>query len=208
MINILLYFALLCLITFFDKLKIEINVRKYQLNPLKIKIGGFKELNDKICQFFDFITENKKLNRLLEILSYWFDFGKIIIFTNTLKNAFKLHVFLSTKGYEPLILHSNLKNVERLKTLYIFKNSLYKILIATSLASRGLDFFNLNLVINFEVPTSFQDYINRIGRTGRIGNKGTAITFVKKNEKKINYILKKINDLNNGLENISILYEK
>nr|BAS01607.1 ATP-dependent RNA helicase [Lotharella vacuolata] len=186
---------------------IEINIRRYQINPLKIKIGGFKELNDKICQFFEFVTIDKKLNRLLEILSYWFDFGKIIIFTNTLSMACKVHFFLSNKGYDPLILHSKLESIKRLKALYIFKNSLQKILIATSLASRGLNFFNLNLVINFEVPTSFRDYINRVGRTGRMGNKGTAITFVNKNEKKINQILKKINDLNNSLENVSIIYE-
>ena len=139
-------------------------------------------------------------------MSYWFDFGKIIIFTNTLKTAFKLYYFLIEKGYDPLILHSKLESSKRLKTLFVFKNSLHKILIATSLVSRGLDFFNLNLIINFEVPISFQDYVNRIGRTGRIGNKGTAITFIKKNEKRINMIFKKINNLNNGLENISIIY--
>mmetsp|Transcript_24201 Transcript_24201/g.47414 ORF Transcript_24201/g.47414 Transcript_24201/m.47414 type:complete len:179 (+) Transcript_24201:796-1332(+) len=176
------------------------------MSSLKIRIGGFKELNEKIHQFFEFIMENKKTERLLEILSYWFDLGKIIVFTNTLRSAFKLYEFLIVAGYDPLILHSKLESSKRLRTLFIFKNSLHKILIATSLVSRGLDFFNLNLIVNFEVPISFQDYVNRIGRTGRIGNKGTAITFIGKSEKKINLIFKKINILNNGLENISIIY--
>mmetsp|Transcript_2870 Transcript_2870/g.5494 ORF Transcript_2870/g.5494 Transcript_2870/m.5494 type:complete len:205 (-) Transcript_2870:3108-3722(-) len=187
---------------------IELNIRRYQFKSLKIRIGGFRELNDKIHQFFEFVIGNRKTDRLIEVLSYWFDFGKIIVFTNTLKTAFKIYEFLVQKGYDPLILHSKLENSRRIKSLFVFKNSIHKILIATSLASRGLDFFNLNLIINFDVPTSFQDYINRIGRTGRIGNKGTAITFIGRKEKKINMIFKKINNLNNGLENISIIYEQ
>jgi ATP-dependent RNA helicase DDX46/PRP5 len=89
---------------------------------------------------------------------------------------------LLKKGYLCGLIHGGLDANDREYTLYEFKKGLKNILIATSLAARGLDIKDVVLVINYRCPNHLEDYIHRIGRTGRAGNKGTAITFITKQE--------------------------
>ena len=90
----------------------------------------------------------------------------------------KLADELFKRGFKADAIHGNKRQSQRLKTLDKFKKSYINILIATDVASRGLDIPNVSHVINYEAPESYETYIHRIGRTGRADKKGTAITFI------------------------------
>jgi ATP-dependent RNA helicase DDX46/PRP5 len=81
-------------------------------------------------------------------------------------------------GYPSLVLHGAMDPDDREFTIYDFKKGVINIMIATSVCARGLDIRSIVLVVNFKCPNHLEDYIHRIGRTGRGGNKGTAITFI------------------------------
>lgn len=183
-------------------------VNRFFTVSTKIRIGSNNFINNSISQFFEFLRIDYKITRLVEILSFWFDLGKIIIFTNTSVCCMKVFKKLKYLGYPMLFFHSQMNQVDRMITLYSFRNALVKILVSTSLTSRGLDFKNLNLIINYNHPTSIEDYINRIGRTGRLGNRGTSITFVTTKEIEIfNKILDIITGSNAGLNNLTFLFK-
>lgn len=80
-------------------------------------------------------------------------------------------------GYKSLVLHGGMDPQDREFTIHDFKKGIKTIMVATSICARGLDIKSIVLVINFQCPNHMEDYIHRIGRTGRAGNKGTAITF-------------------------------
>jgi ATP-dependent RNA helicase DDX46/PRP5 len=94
------------------------------------------------------------------------------------EKADKLLGDLMHHGYSPLSIHGGKDQMDRDSTIADFRVGVTKILIATSVAARGLDVKNLNLVINFDTPNHMEDYVHRVGRTGRAGNKGTAYTFI------------------------------
>jgi len=83
-----------------------------------------------------------------------------------------------SRGFKADAIHGNKRQSQRLRTLDKFKNSHINILIATDVASRGLDIPNVSHVINYEAPENYETYVHRIGRTGRADKKGTAITFI------------------------------
>ena len=85
---------------------------------------------------------------------------------------------LAKYGYDTLVLHGAMDPTDREFTIYDFKKRIKTIMISTSVCARGLDIKEIILVVNFKCPNHLEDYIHRIGRTGRAGNKGTAITFV------------------------------
>mmetsp|Transcript_32640 Transcript_32640/g.45585 ORF Transcript_32640/g.45585 Transcript_32640/m.45585 type:complete len:170 (-) Transcript_32640:1047-1556(-) len=147
-------------------------------------MGERSKINSNISQFFEYIEIFKK-QRLLEIISYWYVKGSVIVFVNTIKSAQLVNKLLIEAGYKSKSLFGTQSQIERMITLYSFRNENNSILVSTSLASRGLDFKNVNLVINFDIPSSLEEYINRIGRTGRLNKKGTAITLINSSKDKI-----------------------
>ena len=90
----------------------------------------------------------------------------------------KLSKSLGERGFQTASIHGNKSQNQRQRALDGFKNNGVKILIATDVASRGLDIDDVTHVINYDAPVSYEDYIHRIGRTGRAGKKGIALTFV------------------------------
>ena len=90
----------------------------------------------------------------------------------------QLHKELVQRGFKAAAIHGNKTQFQRQRALLKFRNNEIQILLATDVASRGLDITNITHVINFDLPETMEDYIHRIGRTGRAGNKGTALTFV------------------------------
>ena len=90
----------------------------------------------------------------------------------------KLANELLRRGIRVAVIHGNKSQGQRQKALEQFKNNQISVLIATDVASRGLDIPDVSHVINFDMPATYDDYIHRIGRTGRAGKKGTALTFV------------------------------
>jgi ATP-dependent RNA helicase RhlE len=106
------------------------------------------------------------------------EFDKVIIFGQTKHGVEKLSNMLSDRGFKTQSIHGNKNHSQRQKALNSFKDNSTKVLVATDVAARGLDIPNVSHVINYELPSTHEDYIHRIGRTGRGGNMGKALTFI------------------------------
>ena len=102
----------------------------------------------------------------------------MLIFGRTKHGIEKLNRQLTERGFRVGALHGNRSQGQRQRTLKSFKQDEISILLATDVASRGLDIDNVSHVINYDLPETYDDYIHRIGRTGRMNKKGTALTFV------------------------------
>lgn len=105
-------------------------------------------------------------------------FDKVLIFGSTKHGIEKLNKELTFRGFKTGALHGNKKQSQRRRVLESFKKNEIQVLLATDVASRGLDIENVTHVINYDLPQTYEDYIHRIGRTGRAGKTGTALTFV------------------------------
>ena len=128
-------------------------------------------------------SESEK-NKILSQILYKLN-GSIIIFTDTKKGADNLSYFLYSMKFRSCAIHGNKKQFQRQSAIQNFTNGHIPILIATDVASRGLDFPNVNYVINYDLPKNLEDYIHRIGRTGRMGQQGTAISLINETNKPI-----------------------
>jgi ATP-dependent RNA helicase RhlE len=105
-------------------------------------------------------------------------FDKVLVFGRTKWGIEKLARALSERGFQVASIHGNKSQYQRQKAIEYFKSSKVKILLATDIASRGLDIDNVTHVINFDLPENYEAYVHRIGRTGRADKKGVALTFV------------------------------
>ncbi|MBI3342400.1 DEAD/DEAH box helicase [Candidatus Curtissbacteria bacterium] len=123
------------------------------------------------------ISREKKIDQLHDLLIQD-GFERVLIFGRTKWGVQRLSDELVSRGFKAGVIHGNKRQSQRQKTLEQFKNNQIKILLATDVASRGLDIKNVSHVINYDMPNSYEDYIHRIGRTGRADQKGAAITFV------------------------------
>lgn len=106
------------------------------------------------------------------------DFSKVLIFGRTKHGVEKLSKVLSERGFKAESIHGNKSHSQRQRALGNFKDSRSNVLVATDVAARGLDIPDVSHVINFELPATYDDYVHRIGRTGRNNKKGKALTFV------------------------------
>lgn len=134
-----------------------------------------------------------KINLLQLMLQDQAEFNRVIIFTKTKGNADNLYKFLSRKSMgEIRVIHANKGQNTRINAMEAFKEGEVRILVTTDVASRGIDIDRVSHVINFDVPLVYEDYVHRIGRTGRAHNLGQAITFANPAEQ---YHLEKIQKL-------------
>ncbi|MFH1402590.1 MAG: DEAD/DEAH box helicase [Patescibacteria group bacterium] len=106
------------------------------------------------------------------------EFNKVLIFGRTKIGVERLSELLSRRGFKAQSIHGNKNHSQRQQALRLFKSDEINILVATDVAARGLDIPNVSHVINYELPSSYEDYIHRIGRTGRCGKTGKALTFI------------------------------
>ena len=106
------------------------------------------------------------------------EFNKVLIFGRTKWGMEKLSKALSERGFRAMAIHGNKSQNQRQRALQEFKSDNLQVLIATDIASRGIDIEDVSHVINYDAPSSYDDYVHRIGRTGRAGKKGVALTFV------------------------------
>lgn len=123
------------------------------------------------------ISRDKKVDQLHDLLIQD-GFDRVLIFGRTKWGVQRLTDELVSRGFKAGVIHGNKRQSQRQKTLEQFKNNQISILLATDVASRGLDIQNVSHVINYDMPNSYDDYIHRIGRTGRANKKGSALTFV------------------------------
>lgn len=158
--------------------QVEILARKVLNKPVELQVGGRSVVNKDITQLVEVRPESDRFLRLLEILGEWYEKGKILIFVHTQEKCDALFKDLLRSGYPCVSLHGGKDQTDRESTLADFKSNVCNILIATSIAARGLDVKDLELVVNFDVPNHYEDYVHRVGRTGRAGKKGCAITFI------------------------------
>lgn len=106
------------------------------------------------------------------------EFRKVLVFGRTKRGVNKLEASLISRGFKAVAIHGNKSQGRRLRALKMLKNNEVQILLATDVASRGIDIEDVTHVINYDVPGTYDDYVHRIGRTGRMGKKGVALTFV------------------------------
>lgn len=118
-----------------------------------------------------------KIDTLIDLLRQT-GFDKVLIFGRTKHGVEKLTTLLKQKGFSAESIHGNKNHGQRQKALKLFKESHAKILVATDVAARGLDIAGVSHVINYELPATYEDYVHRIGRTGRGGKTGRALTFI------------------------------
>jgi len=159
--------------------QMEALARRVLENPLEIQVGGKSVVADTVTQYVEVLEEDQKFFKLLEVLGNYYDPEKrVLIFVDTQDAADNLFKELVGKGYACLSLHGGKEQVDRDQILNDFKTGDCPVLVATSVAARGLDVKQLHLVINYEAPNHLEDYVHRCGRTGRAGNFGVAYTFI------------------------------
>ncbi|XP_022731367.1 DEAD-box ATP-dependent RNA helicase 56-like isoform X2 [Durio zibethinus] len=120
------------------------------------------------------LEKNRKLNDLLDAL----DFNQVVIFVKSVNRAAELNKLLVECNFPSICIHSGMSQEERLTRYKGFKEGHKRILVATDLVGRGIDIERVNIVINYDMPDSADTYLHRVGRAGRFGTKGLAITFV------------------------------
>lgn len=121
--------------------------------------------------------KSQKIEKLHDLLIQA-EFNKVLVFGRTKWSVEKLSQDLASRGFKVGAIHGNKSQPHRQRVLQDFKSDKIQVLLATDVASRGLDIENVSHVINFDTPESYDDYIHRIGRTGRANKKGIALTFV------------------------------
>lgn len=149
--------------------------RAYMKLPVRIEIAPQGTTAEKVTQELFFISRPDKA-RLLEKLLYEYR-GSVLVFSRTKHGAKKIAASVKVLGHAVTELHSNKSLSQRREALDGFRNGKYRILIATDIAARGIDVQGIELVVNYDLPDSPEDYIHRIGRTARAGASGHAISF-------------------------------
>ncbi|KAK1062861.1 pre-mRNA processing RNA-helicase [Friedmanniomyces endolithicus] len=161
--------------------KLESLARKALTRPLEILVGGRSVVAAEITQIIEVRTEDTKPHRMLQLLGELHDVdedARSLIFVERQETADKLLMFVNKKGYPGVSIHGGREQNDRDQAIADFKNGASPVMVATSVAARGLDVKQLKLVINYDSPNHKEDYVHRVGRTGRAGNTGTAVTFV------------------------------
>lgn len=158
----------------------EAHARRILNKPIEIQVGGRSVVCKDVDQKVEIIEEDDKFLRLLPILQkHVNNQTSAIVFVSKQEKADSLLEDLM-QAYDPncLALHGGIDKDDRISTFASFKGGHTKVLVATSVAARGLDVKNCICVVNYDVPNHYEDYVHRCGRTGRAGNKGFAYTFI------------------------------
>jgi len=148
---------------------------RHMKKPVRVEVAPAGTVAQNVDQEL-FIVDRKDKLRLLEKLLKDYA-GTVLVFTRTKHAAKKVKSVVEKMGHAAAEIHSNRSQAQRKAALQGFKSGKYRILVATDIAARGLDVSNIELVVNYDVPAHPDDYVHRIGRTGRAGLSGKAITF-------------------------------
>ncbi|MCK4739574.1 MAG: DEAD/DEAH box helicase [Deltaproteobacteria bacterium] len=151
--------------------------KKYMKKPKKVKVDAVDLVSSQIKQVFYEVRHSDKLKALTRILDVY-DPGLTIVFCHTKREVDELSGKLQQLGYDAGAIHGDFTQNFRDEVIYKFKKGKIDILVATDVAARGLDIKNVSHVINYSIPQNPDAYVHRIGRTGRAGAEGIAITFV------------------------------
>jgi len=156
--------------------------RKFTQNPCEIYVDDESKLTlHGLQQYYVKLTEaqkNRKLNDLLDAL----DFNQVVIFVNGVRRCKELNKLLVECNFPSMCIFGGLNQEERLDRYNKFKEYKSRILVSTDIFGRGVDFERVNIVFNYDMPEKADQYLHRVGRSGRFGTKGLAITFVSSSE--------------------------
>ena len=156
----------------------EVSLKK----PITVAINNQGEFAKNVQQTIYVVDKERKC----ELLSFMIgsqNWHQVLVFTKTKQSADEVGDYLSKSGLKTLVLHGDKAHSQRTKAVNAFKENAIRVLVATDIASRGLDIEDLPHVINYELPGDAEDYLHRAGRTGRAGKEGRAISLVCKEEK-------------------------
>lgn len=157
--------------------QIEFLTKTFLNNPVMVSVKT-QDTAENVDQDVVFVTNHEyKLEQLHELLVES-EFSKVLIFGETKHGVERLTMNLIDRGFKAASIHGDKTQPKRQRALNEFKRDDIQILVATDVAARGLDIPNVSHVINYDIPKTYEDYIHRIGRTGRAGNVGKALTFV------------------------------
>jgi len=152
--------------------------KKFTVHPLEIYVDDESKLTlHGLQQYYVKLSEsakNRKLNDLLDAL----DFNQVIIFVNGVRRCKELNKLLVECNFPAMCIFGGLPQEERLERYNKFKEYKSRILVSTDMFGRGVDFERVNIVFNYDMPEKADQYLHRVGRSGRFGTKGLAITFV------------------------------
>ncbi|MBI5690763.1 MAG: DEAD/DEAH box helicase [Verrucomicrobia bacterium] len=146
-------------------------------DPVKVEIGRQRSPAETVSHAFYPVVASQKFD-LLQLLLERTEFKSVIIFSRTRMGADRIAHRLKHSGHTVGVLHSDRNQRERIEALEGFRSGKYEVLVATDIAARGLDIAGVSHVINYDVPENPEDYVHRIGRTGRAQNTGDAFTLV------------------------------
>lgn len=152
--------------------------KELQTSPRRIDVGGETHKRDNIAQKVLYIDDDAHKHRLLRHLLSTEVQGQAIIFTATKREAEELAQALGDEGHSTVALHGDLQQKVRTRMLNRLRRGEARVLVATDVAARGIDVPAISHVFNFDLPRNAEDYVHRIGRTGRAGASGIAISFV------------------------------
>ena len=167
---------------------------KYLNKPERIAVGSLSSPIEKIKQETFQVNQDKKYHELINQLVE--RSGSILVFVKTKHGADKIVKRLKYDGHSADAIHGNLRQSKRDRVITGFRNGNSRILIATDVAARGLDIPLIQHVINYDLPQVPEDYIHRIGRTGRAGKEGSALTFLTPSDKSMWNSISKLIDPN------------
>ncbi|TFL06573.1 P-loop containing nucleoside triphosphate hydrolase protein [Pterulicium gracile] len=158
--------------------EIRVTCKKFMANPLEIFVDDETKLTlHGLQQHYvqlEEVGKNRKLNELLDSL----EFNQVVIFVKSVARAIELDKLLVSCNFPSISIHSALQQEERIKRYSAFKAFEKRILVATDIFGRGIDVERVNIVVNYDCPPDADSYLHRVGRAGRFGTKGLAITFV------------------------------
>jgi ATP-dependent RNA helicase UAP56/SUB2 len=156
--------------------------KKFMSDPHEIRVDEESKLTlHGLLQYYSKLTEkekNRKLNDLLDAL----EFNQVVIFVKSVQRAIALDKLLVECSFPSIAIHSGLNQEDRIARYKQFKDFQKRIMVSTDLFGRGIDIERVNIVINYDMPDDSDSYLHRVGRAGRFGTKGLAITFVSTDE--------------------------
>jgi len=148
------------------------------VQPLVVNVGRAGAANLDVIQEVEYVKQEAKIVYLLECLQK--TAPPVIIFCERKGDVDDIHEYLLLKGVEAVSIHGGKDQEERNEAIKMYKSGLKDVLVATDIAAKGLDFADIQHVINFDMPSEIENYVHRIGRTGRCGKTGVATTFINK----------------------------
>src|SRR5688572_24625119 len=158
--------------------EVEALARKYLRKPVVVQVGRRSQAANTVRHFVYPVPKQKKVELLAHLLKEMGTLESVLVFTRTKAGADRVVRHLEDGGFEAEALHADKSQVQREAALLAFKENRIRILVATDIAQRGLDISGISHVINYDVPTQAEDYVHRIGRTGRAAKEGDAFTFM------------------------------